>query len=46
MSIQQKYTLFNEYLDSIYESGYAEQLATEDPESYKFQFEQFKIMYV
>lgn len=46
MSIQQKYTLFNEYLDSIYESGYAEQLATEDPESYKFQFEQFKTMYV
>ena len=31
MSIQQKYTLFNEYLDSIYESGYAEQLATERP---------------
>ena len=45
MSIQQKYILFNEYLDSIYESGYAEQLATENPDSYKFQFEQFKLLY-
>jgi len=46
MSIQQNYTLFNEYLDSIFESGYAEQLATEDFESYNFQFEQFKNLYV
>lgn len=45
MSLQQKYTLFNEYLDSIYECGYAEQLATENPESYNFQFEQFKLLY-
>jgi len=46
MSIQQKYELFNEYLDSIYEKGYAERLATENPASYSFQFEQFKNMYV
>jgi hypothetical protein len=45
MSLQQKYTLFNEYLDSIFESGYAEQLAKENPSSYNFQFEQFKQMY-
>ena len=46
MSIQQNYTLFNEYLDSIFESGYAEQLAKENPISYNFQFEQFKNLYV
>lgn len=46
MSITQKYTLFNEYLDSIYFEGYAEQLAKENPESYKEQFNQFKNMYV
>jgi len=45
MSLQQKYILFNEYLDSIFENGYAEQLATENPVSYNFQFEQFKQMY-
>lgn len=46
MSIQQKYELFNEYLDSIYYNGYADTLATENPTSYKLQFEQFKNMYV
>lgn len=46
MSIQQKYTLFNEYLDSIFETGYAEQLAKENPTSYNFQFEQFKNYYI
>ena len=45
MSLSQKYTLFTEYLDSIYFEGYADQLATENPESYKQQFEQFKTMY-
>lgn len=46
MSTSQKYILFNEYLDSIYEVGYAEQLATENPISYNFQFEQFKTYYI
>ncbi len=45
MSLQQKYILFNEYLDSIFENGYAEQLAKENPSSYNFQFEQFKNLY-
>lgn len=45
MSLSQKYTLFTEYLDSIYFEGYADQLAKENPESYKQQFEQFKTMY-
>ena len=45
MSISQKYTLFAEYLDSIFFAGYADQLATEEPESYKLQFEHFKNMY-
>ena len=45
MSIEQKYTLFNEYLDSVFYSGYSDQLATEQPDSYIFQFEQFKKMY-
>jgi len=46
MSYSQIYTLFNEYLDSIYHAGYAEQLAIEDYISYIFQFEQFKEMFI
>ncbi len=46
MSLSQKYTLFDEYLDSIYFAGYAEQLAKENPHDYKTLFNQFKTMYV
>lgn len=46
MSTAQKYTLFNEYLDSIFYIGYAEQLATDNYESYIFQFTQFKEMFI
>lgn len=46
MSNTQKYILFHEYLDSIFYTGYADELASENPESYKTQFEQFKNMYV
>lgn len=45
MSLQQKYNLFIEYLDSIFDSGYTDQLAKENPDRFNFEFEQFKTMY-
>ena len=45
MSLQQKYILFDEYLDSLYYQGYADQLAKENPNSYNILFNQFKTMY-
>lgn len=35
------YILFIEYLDSIYYTGYAQQIAAENPELFTFEFREF-----
>lgn len=37
--------ILNEYLDSIYYEGYAEQLATENPQAYEHEMELFMYNY-
>ena len=37
--------LFNEFLDSVYYSGYAAQLASENPQAYTFELNQFLNLY-
>ena len=43
--IQNYSDAFNDYLDSIYWEGYAENLINESPEAYGFELNQFLITY-